>query len=97
MLLRIHEEMSDGKFGLRFHFQISKVGDGIEWLISNGFQRDTTQSPEANYWTREGNCMVTFKNGIFGDGPPMEAKAKNALWADFVHEVELKDVTCEDL
>jgi hypothetical protein len=97
MLLRIQEEMPEGKLGIRFYFQIPQVADGTEWLMTNGFQHHTTQSPENDYWTREGTCAVTFKNGIFDDGQLMMARAKNTLRADFVYELELTDVTCEDL
>jgi len=96
MLLRIQEEMHEG-IGIRFYVQISQRADAAEWLTTNGFQHHDTQNPETDYWTREGNCAVTFKNGIFNDGHLMMTRAKNTLRADFVYELELIHVICEDL
>ena len=96
MLLRIQEEMPAGKLGAHFYFQLPTVSVGTEWLITNGFQHHATQSPHTDYWTREGNCIITFKKGIFGDGPLKGTRASNTLRADFVREVELADVICED-
>ena len=97
MILRIKELVPANEIGLEFYFQIPKVIDGTEWLMTNGFRHHATQSTKTDYWTRDGDSAITFKKGIIKDGPIVRAGASRTLRADFIHEVALKDVICEDV